>query len=105
MPVVVFVNTGEEPFLSDSKGLHAGAVGGGHFVTITHYDKDTGQVSFDNSWRQESDHLGNNSVPADKMFRAMRATVHQECFRRRSCQWSQLRSDRLNRDCAVAYNG
>ncbi len=71
MPIVIMVNTGEEPFLTDSKGLHAGAAGGAHFVTITHYDPATGKVSFDNSWREESDHLRDKAISADEMYRAM----------------------------------
>jgi hypothetical protein len=55
-PIIVGVNTGQEPFFTDSGGGDAGGSGGGHVVTITDYDLTTGLVKMDNQWGKASDH-------------------------------------------------
>jgi len=56
LPVAISVNTQNEPFWTDSGGGTAGGSGGGHFVTITDYDKDTGIAKMQNQWGIESSH-------------------------------------------------
>jgi hypothetical protein len=69
-PIVVGVNTGQEPFFTDSEGGDAGGSGGGHVVTITDYDPKTGEVKIDNQWGRSSDH----SISVHDLHRAMMPT-------------------------------
>jgi len=55
-PIIVGVNTAQEPFFTDSNGGAAGGSGGGHVVTITDYDPRTGEIKMDNQWGKSSDH-------------------------------------------------
>ncbi len=55
LPIILGVNSGQEPFYSDSHGGAAGGSGGGHVVTITGIDKD-GKVQVENQWGKESKH-------------------------------------------------
>src|SRR5262249_38475572 len=56
MPLVIWVDSLNEPFHTDSGGGSAGGAGAGHFVTITGYDTATGMVSVDNQWGDDHDH-------------------------------------------------
>lgn len=57
MPVVIWVDSMNEPFRTDSGGGSAGGSGEGHFVTITFYDAEHNMVSIDNQWGDEHDHM------------------------------------------------
>src|SRR5262249_12858949 len=78
MPVVVQVYTNHEPFRTDSghgkAGGSGGEKGGCHVVTVTDYDPKTGKCSVDNQWGNKKDHLGENGIPADQLFKAMQKT-------------------------------
>jgi YD repeat-containing protein len=56
MPVVIAVDSMNEPFRTDSGGGSAGGSGAGHFVTVTSYDAEHNMVSIDNQWGDEHDH-------------------------------------------------
>jgi hypothetical protein len=80
LPVVVWVHTGNEPFLTDSGHGKEGGSGSGHYVTITDFDKGPpAQIAVDNQWGEGNDH--NWKQPEDKkkslslheMYRAMHA--------------------------------
>ncbi|HEY9868001.1 MAG TPA: hypothetical protein V6D08_02235, partial [Candidatus Obscuribacterales bacterium] len=56
MPVVIWVDSMNEPFRTDSGGGSAGGSGEGHFVTVTSYDAEHNLVSIDNQWGDAHDH-------------------------------------------------
>jgi hypothetical protein len=56
LPVIVQVNTENEPFWSDSHGGDAGGAGGEHVINITDYDEKTGKVTIRNQWDKDADH-------------------------------------------------
>jgi hypothetical protein len=56
LPAVIFVDTNNEPFWTDSRAGLAGGSGGGHFVTVTDYDPKSGKVTVDNQWGERTDH-------------------------------------------------
>ena len=62
LPVVVYVDTRNEPFYTDSGRGIAGGSGGDHVVTITDYDEKTGNVCIDNEWHKGADHGNDNPV-------------------------------------------
>ncbi|HEY9715417.1 MAG TPA: hypothetical protein V6C72_18230 [Chroococcales cyanobacterium] len=55
LPLILAVNSGQEPFFTDSGGGAAGGAGGGHVVTIEGIDKD-GKVIINNQWGADSKH-------------------------------------------------
>jgi len=73
LPIMIVVNTQNEPFYSDSGAGSAGGSGGWHMVTVTDYDSATGKVSIDNQWGESVDHLGKgNAVDVSELYVAMR---------------------------------
>jgi hypothetical protein len=73
LPIMIVVNTQNEPFYSDSGAGAAGGSGGWHMVTITDYDPDTGKVSIDNQWGESADHQGKgDAVDVSELYVAMR---------------------------------
>ncbi|HEY9867591.1 MAG TPA: hypothetical protein V6D08_00165 [Candidatus Obscuribacterales bacterium] len=50
LPALIYVDSGNQPFLADSLGGVAGGSGAGHWVTVTAFDKNNGTVSVDNQW-------------------------------------------------------
>jgi hypothetical protein len=56
LPALIYVDAGNEPFLSDSLGGVAGGSGAGHWVTVTGFDETSGTVSVDNQWGSGFDH-------------------------------------------------
>jgi hypothetical protein len=56
LPVILKVNTGQEPFFTDSGGGAAGGSGGAHVVCVTGFNRETGEVQIDNQWGSGSDH-------------------------------------------------
>jgi hypothetical protein len=55
LPIILGVNSGQEPFFSDSHGGAAGGAGGSHVVSVTGMDKD-GNVMVNNQWGKASKH-------------------------------------------------
>jgi hypothetical protein len=55
LPIILGVNSGQEPFYSDSHAGAAGGAGGSHVVNITGIDKD-GKAIVNNGWGQASKH-------------------------------------------------
>ncbi|HEY9869366.1 MAG TPA: hypothetical protein V6D08_09390 [Candidatus Obscuribacterales bacterium] len=66
MPVILKVNTGQEPFFTDSRGGNAGGSGGPHVVVITDFDPKTGEAKINNQWGRATDH----PVNIHELFRA-----------------------------------
>ncbi len=56
LPVVIAVDTNNEPFRTDSGGGAAGGSGGDHVVTITDFDENTGVAKIQNQWSKEDNH-------------------------------------------------
>jgi hypothetical protein len=84
LPIVISVQTGNEPFLTDSGGGAAGGSGGGHVVTITDYDPETGIAKMQNQWGKASSH----DISAKDLFEATAKS-----------QNPQLRLDQLEAEC------
>ena len=78
LPVVIFVDTNNEPFYSDSGRGAAGGSGGPHVVTITDYDEKTGQVCVDNQWNSAVDHGKNNPINVHDLYTAMQFPADAE---------------------------
>jgi len=68
LPMVVYVDTSNEPFFTDSGGGAAGGSGGGHVITITDYDPATGKAKIQNQWANEANHETN----VHELYMAMR---------------------------------
>jgi len=71
LPVIIGVDTNNEPFFTDSGRGTAGGSGGGHDITITDYDEKTGNVCIDNQWNKSADHGANNPVNVHDVYIAM----------------------------------
>lgn len=71
MPLVVYVDAANEPFLTDSGGGTAGGSNAAHVVTVTDYDPETGKVTIDNQWGKRSDHEAGSEVSAHDLYLAM----------------------------------
>jgi len=56
LPVLVGMDTRNEPFWSASGAGAAGGSGGGHLITITDFDRATGMAKMQNQWRGENNH-------------------------------------------------
>lgn len=76
LPVIVAVDTTNEPFWTDSGGGTAGGFGEMHMCTITDYDAKTGLVSLDNQWGDKVDHRGDRAITTKQLFLATR--YHQK---------------------------
>lgn len=79
LPLVIGVNTGNQPFRAD--GGSSGPSGGWHVVTITGYENDVpgGAVKIDNQWGTGDDHQTPKRVIAiDDLFHTMRAPNDKE---------------------------
>ena len=71
-PIVVAVETTNEPFWTDSGGGAAGGSGGGHVLTITDYEPGPpGKVTMDNSWGTDDDHDARRPVDVHDLYLAM----------------------------------
>ncbi len=68
LPIIVSVDSNNEPFFSDGGGGTAGGAGGGHVVTITDYDPKTGVAKMENQWAVNADH----DISAKQLFEATR---------------------------------
>jgi hypothetical protein len=74
LPVIIQVNTENEPFWTDSNGGNAGGAGGEHVVTIADYDEKTGTVKVRNQWDAGSDH---DNLSTKQLFDATRQPKHE----------------------------
>ncbi len=71
LPLIMAVDTRNEPFYSDSGRGAAGGAGGGHVVTITDYiPGPPGKISFDNQWGSWRDHGKGKEVSVREMYMA-----------------------------------
>lgn len=85
LPAVMFVDTNNEPFWTDSRAGLAGGSGGGHFVTVTDFDPKTGKVTVDNQWGARTDHSDINiralyiateqGAPSEQSVKDLKAAV------------------------------
>lgn len=71
LPIIVYVDAANEPFLTDSGAGTAGGSGAAHVVTITDYDETTGKVSIDNQWGKRVDHDGASGISVHDLYLAM----------------------------------
>ncbi len=73
LPIIVSIDTGLEPFFTDSGGGDAGGSGGGHVITVTDFvDGKPPMVAVDNQWDRAVDHRTAN-VSVRDLFFAMQA--------------------------------
>lgn len=71
LPVVLTVNTNNEPFYTDSGRGAAGGSGGWHVVTVTDIQEGTPpKIRIDNQWNKADDHLGDNTISVHDLYRA-----------------------------------
>src|SRR4029453_8409880 len=56
LPIIVEVNTQNEPFYTDSGAGAAGGSGSWHLLLVREFDPDTGKVQIDNQWGEAVDH-------------------------------------------------
>jgi hypothetical protein len=71
LPVIVKVNTNNEPFYTDSGRGAAGGSGGWHVVTVTDIQEGTPpKIQIDNQWNKADDHLRENTVSIHDLYRA-----------------------------------
>jgi hypothetical protein len=71
LPVIIGIHSANEPFYSDSSGGEAGGSGGGHVVTVTHFDAGPpARVAVDNQWGSRVDHRA-FTMTVDELFVAM----------------------------------
>ena len=78
LPVIIRVESANEPFYTDSGQGAAGGSGGAHFVTVTDYDENTGEVCVDNQWGKKADHGKDNPVKVHDLYVAMESTADAE---------------------------
>lgn len=73
LPIVLRVNTNNEPFFTDSGAGAAGGSGGWHVVTVMDFvDGSPPRVMVDNQWDRSSDHTNRDyGVPLPVLFKAM----------------------------------
>src|SRR5262249_37557927 len=85
LPIIISVDTGNEPFFTDSGAKAAGGAGadaaGGsgdwHAVNITDYDAASGLVSVDNQWGTNNDRLtGDRRISLADLYRATLPPKH-----------------------------
>src|SRR4030095_2705679 len=73
LPIMIVVNTQNEPFYSDSGAGAAGGSGGWHIGNATDYDPATGKVLIDNQWGESADHHDKeDAVDVSELYVAMR---------------------------------
>lgn len=89
-PVIVAVDTTNEPFWSDSGGGTAGGSGGGHVVTITDYEPGPpARVTIDNSWGPEADHDGRSPISVHDLYMSMRPSYLSIDDMQRDVEWNR----------------
>lgn len=116
LPVVVWVNSENEPFYNDSGQGSAGGSGGGHYVTVTDYAEGTpSRVEIDNSWGSGADHLWKNEkdqrrgVTTGDLYKSMHdpeqscELLKKECEQNREegevDHFKELECSRMERKC------
>lgn len=78
LPLIVFVNCGQEPFATDSgMGSAVGKSDAWHFVNITGYNPETGDIYISNQYGDKKDHDGApghlKPLKAAELFKAMQS--------------------------------
>src|SRR5262249_30205529 len=77
LPIIISVDTGNEPFFTDSGAKAAGGSGDWHAVNITDYDAASGLVSVDNQWGTNNDRLtGDRRISLADLYRATLPPKH-----------------------------
>lgn len=73
LPIVLRVNTNNEPFYTDSGAGKAGGSGGWHVVTVMNFTNgDPAKIMVDNQWDRNKDHTAkSNAIPLSALYRAM----------------------------------
>jgi len=73
LPIIVEVNTRNEPFYTDSGAGAAGGSGSWHLLLVTDFDAGTRRVQIDNQWGEAADHnTKERAIPLHELYVAMR---------------------------------
>jgi hypothetical protein len=73
LPVIVRVESGNQPWFHDSGGGSAGGSDGAHVVCVTGYEAGPpARVQIDNQWGEQADHLGKRSMSVHDLYQSMR---------------------------------
>lgn len=73
LPVIVRVETSNQPWLRDSGNGSAGGSGGAHVITITGYEAGPpARVQVDNQWGESTDYQGRNTLSVHDLYLSMR---------------------------------
>ncbi len=73
LPIIVRVETSNQPWLRDSGNGSAGGSGGAHVISITGYEAGPpSRVQVDNQWGERTDYQGTNTLSVHDLYLSMR---------------------------------
>lgn len=73
LPIIVRVETSNQPWLRDSGNGSAGGSGGAHVISITGYEAGPpARVQVDNQWGETTDYQGTNTLSVHDLYLSMR---------------------------------
>ena len=76
-PLIIGVNTENEPLWTDSGGGAAGGSGGAHVITVTDYSPGPpAKVNVDNEWDSKADYQGKKMMSTQDLFTSMQPTSY-----------------------------
>ncbi len=79
LPLIIRVNTDNEPWLHDSGAGAAGGSGGAHVVTVTDYEPGPpARVQVDNQWGERDDHQGDKAISIHDLYGSMRPAGNRD---------------------------
>lgn len=67
-PVIVMVDTSNQPFAHDEGIDKRSSVGGAHVVSVTDFDNKTKMLSVDGTWASSADHLNDRKLSVKDMY-------------------------------------
>jgi len=94
-PIIVRVDSANQPFFRDSNGGTAGGSDGAHVVTVTGYDAGPpAKVTVDNTWGSQSDHPAGSEITVHDLYMAMRLAGDEDRMKelRRELKFDQRRN-------------
>ncbi|MBX9567828.1 MAG: hypothetical protein K2X77_02995 [Candidatus Obscuribacterales bacterium] len=92
LPIIVRVETDNQPWLRDSGNGSAGGSGGAHVVTITDYQPGPpARVQVDNQWGESTDYQGTRDLSVHDLYMSMRpaADAGQIAELQRDVDWDR----------------
>jgi hypothetical protein len=72
LPLLLIVDTRNEPLWTDSDHGQAGGAGGRHVMVITGIDPVTGKISLQNNWGTEKDYVGARALTPQDVLGMMK---------------------------------